>query len=174
MVCVNLYTEFKDYISDRGSLRSLTAYKELFQTLSTTSLNELYDFSAQAIEYEIAINNAKLSLETENIKLFLAAKGEFGEKLYEHIYAPAIKEKYDILNKIAQGSLNQEQADALKTNHLIIELENRIYNHCIEIKTIITPDDKKDFICYSEDLQVIDHLIIGENNTLESVENLYE
>ncbi len=158
-------------MSDAGRIKSITAYKNSFQALSETPLQKLYDFASLSVKYSNSINNVKHNMETENIKKFLSTKGEFGQKLYDYIYAPVIKEKYDLLNKIAQSTLTEEQADTLRTKHLTIELEGRSYDHCIEKDVSYKT---KDFYCYNDEMQVIDHIVIGADNIVREVFSLYE
>ncbi len=161
----NLYTRVMEYMSDVGHLKSRTAYKDVFKFLSNSPVKYLYDFSSLAIKYEIDVNNFKLSKELEHAKLRLDSREEFGQKLYEHIFAPVIQAQYDLLNKVAKGELTQEVADILMPKHLVIALEGRAYDHCV------TKDSDNVYYCYNDNLKVIDKVVIGENTI--DVDSLY-
>jgi len=68
-------------------LRSTMAYKGLAKTLSESPLQQIYDFASTARGYEVELNNIALVAEKKALKSKLVEeKGEFGQKLYDHIW----------------------------------------------------------------------------------------
>ena len=106
-------------------------------------------------EYDIAISK----IQKENIERYLLEQGEFGERLNEHLYR-----------------LFQTKEDEVAPKHAIIELEDKSYNHCIEFKAAMDVDNNTHYNCYSDELKLIDRVIIGENEdviNVISVNNIY-
>ena len=168
----NAYSFYQEYGSIGFELRSATAYKDITQALLNSPFQQVYDFTSAMQEYVVKVNNINLSLEKEAIKSQLEMQGEFGQKLYNYIYAPALEEKYDLLSKILQGILTEEQAEA----YIKITLEEQIYEHCMEIKSIESNGNQeefnKEYYCYNEDQQILDHIMIGENREVEVIARL--
>ena len=128
----SLYNEFnhKDF-----KLNSNIAYQNIAEKLSTTYLQNLYDFTSKAKEYE-----------KEAYKIKLEEKGEFGQRLYEYIYSRVIDEKYDLQTN-------------LKAKH--IKVLN--YDHCMEVIELKEEDLSDHYYCYNEEQQILDHIItVGE------------
>ena len=150
----NLYTSLNDYINDKDSLKSTKAYEELYQNLSETPIEFINDFaSKKAQECDIAISK----IEQENIEVYLTNKGDFGKKLYEHIYLL---------------SLSKEAKDGSTLKHAVIKLsEDRAYDHCIEVKAVIDYHNTH-YNCYNKALEVIDRVVIGEDDTLTSASTI--
>ena len=134
----------------------------------------IYDFSAVSKAYEIKINNINLNREKAHIKQQLEGKGEFGHKLYDYVYSLLLEEKYDLLNKVIQGTLTQKEAKVLKDKHVQIIFEDINYEHCVEIKDIQENghSDNIHYYCYNEEQQIIDHVVIGENSYFEKIGTL--
>ena len=154
----NAYSFYQEYYEKKSGLKSITAYKNLFETLSNFPLQYAYDFIRKAKESEVKLNNIKLELDKTYIKEQLEEKGEFGRKLYEYIYVPMLEEKYELLNKIIRGILTEEEANQLKAKHIQI-LD---YDHCMEIVRL-REDQSDHYYCYNEEQQILDHMtIIGE------------
>ncbi len=174
----NMYSLYTDYNKIDSELKSINAYKDFFKLLSNSPLQLMYDFSATTKEYEIKISNIYYNKEKSYIKQQLEAKGEFGHKLYNYIYAPSLEEKYDLLNKVMEGSLTKEQAESLETKHIKITSENQNYEMCREIKGIQdlinnNYSDSKYYYCYNEEQQILDQIVIGESREdIEIIERL--
>ena len=172
----NAYAFYQEYGSIGLELRSATAYKDITQALSNSLLQQVHDFRATFKEYAVKINNINLDLEKSTVKTQLEAKGEFGQKLYDYIYVPALEEKYDLLNKVIEGGLTEEQAETMKAKHIKITLEGQIYEHCMEIKNIEGNGNQEvfneEYYCYNEDQQILDHVMIEENREVEVVARL--
>gem|GEM_PF-6062188 len=166
-----LYNSLENFFSDEGHISSMTAYKNIYTSLAKIIPSYIYDFNAQAIESDISINNAKLAIETKNVEIYLeTTNGDFGKKLFKHIYSNVIKEKYELLNKVICGELTLEEADNAKAKHLIIEVEARAYDHCIEVKDNFHDENKNYYHCYDTKNELLERVITGENNTIEKVE----
>ncbi len=153
---LNAYSFYNEFNQKDFKLNSNIAYQNLAEKLSTTSLQNLYDFSSMAKEYEKAI-----------FKLKLAEKGEFGQKLYKYIYSQIIEEKYELLNKIAQGILTKKEESIIKTKQ--VQLLN--YDHCIEF-VAHKEDMFEHYYCANETEQIIDQVTIGENNEIWLIKNI--
>jgi uncharacterized protein YehS (DUF1456 family) len=153
-----LYNEFnqKDF-----KLNSNIAYQNLVEALSTTFLQNFYDFIQKAKECEKTAFKVKLE-----------EKGEFGQKLYEYIYAPVLEEKYVLLNLVVNGELTEEQAKSLKAKHVKISLESQIYQHCTEIRNVENDRDAEQYYCYNEEQQILDHIAITGDGVIEIMERL--
>ena len=155
-------------INDSGYIQLMEAYKDVLQFMSNTPLQMLYDFNPSIVQYKTKIISAKFDSEAIRIKQFLDTSGEFGAKLYKHVFSSIMLEEEDMLDKIIQGKITLEQGEAQRTKHLVVELENRSYDHCIEMKGF----ENKVFTCYNQQEQFIDRIVIGENNKLLEVTDL--
>ena len=163
----NTYSFYQGYGSLEFHLRSAISYKDFIQVLANSPLQQIYDFTAFSKEYAVKVNKINLNIEKTAIKTQLEAKGEFGCKLYDYIYAPSLEKKYTLLNKVIEGSLMKEQAESLKTKHIKIILENQAYEYCMEIKDIGVISDgnanEDHYYCYNDAQQILDHVVIGES-----------
>ena len=163
----NAYSFYQEYYEKNFGLKSITVYKNLFESLSNSPLQYTYDFISKAKEYEIKLNNIKLEQEKTYIKERLEEKGEFGQKLYEYIYSPIIKEKYKLQNKIVQGILTGDEANNLKAKYIQI----MDYDYCMEV--ISLKEDKFDhYYCYNEEQQILDHIMIIGEAYVEKISSL--
>jgi hypothetical protein len=162
-----------NFTSDQGNINSMVAYKNLCHGLSEIVPKSLYDFTTKAIDLELSINKAKSNIEVENAEKYLIeTKGIFGQKLHEHIYKKIIIEKYEILNKVLSGKITQEEADNLKTNHVIIKQENMAEYQCIEFKNLASKhNNDREYYCHND--KVIDNVLIGENNIIKDIITIY-
>ncbi len=183
----NLYSFYQEYGSIEVSLRSATAYKDLTQMLSYSSLQYVYDFASATKEYEVQINNIKLVLEKAAIKTQLEAQGEFGKKLYDYIYGPLLEEKYALLNQALQGIITEDEIETLKAKHITITSDEQIYEHCMEIRNIeaninsssqsnrdngeSSNADVEHYYCYNDKHKMLGHVLIGDNH-FEVIESL--
>lgn len=131
---LNAHSFYYEFNQKDFTLSSNMAYQALAEKLSTTYLQNFYDFTSKAKEYEKSA-----------CKIRLEEKGEFGQKLYEHIYSRVIEEKYDLQNN-------------LRAKHIkVID-----YDHCMEILEL-KEEDSDHYYCYNEELQILDHImIVGE------------
>ncbi len=163
----NAYSSYQEYYEGHFGLRSILAYKTLFDALSNSPLQYVYDFNQKTKEYEIKFNSVKLESEKTHAKKQLEEKGEFGQKLYEYIYSRVIEEKYDLLNKLTRGILNQEDTEDLKAKHIKV----MDYDHCIEIVEL-KEGQSDHYYCYCEEQQVLDHIIIIGNTYVEKIDSL--
>ena len=168
----NFYTGLNNFMNDQGSINSMVAYKEICQTLSTILPESVYNFANKAADYKTSINHAKMEVEKANLENFIDHENDFTAKLKKYIYTPLIEKKHELLDQVAQGKITQEQAENYETKHFVIELEYRSYDHCIEIKDDLYVEEKNYYHCYINDTQIIEQVIIGENNNLESVKAL--
>lgn len=163
----NTYSFYQEYSSVEFYLRSATAYKDLMEVLANSPLQQIYDFASFSKEYAVKVNKINLNIEKTSIKAQLEIKGEFGHKIYDYIYAPSIEEKYDLLNKVIEGSLTKEQAESLKTKHIRITLEDPAYEYCMEIKDIEVISDsntnEEHYYCYNDAQQILGHVVIEES-----------
>ncbi|MCT4635303.1 MAG: tetratricopeptide repeat protein [Rickettsiales bacterium] len=171
----NLYSFYQEYGSVKFELKSTTAYKDITKVVSSSPLQQIYDFAVTSKQYQIKINNINLDLEKTAIKTQLEAKGDFGKKLYEYVYSPILDVKYDLLNKIILGELTEEQFESLRAKHIKITIDNQAYDHCIEINSIKefsyagnSATNRESYYCYNEEQQILDHILVGKN--LEYVE----
>ena len=155
-------------------LRSTTAYKDLFSTLSQTPLQRLYDFTVHTKKYELQVNDMLFEREKLAVQIQLAEKGKFGQKIFDYIYLPALTEKYSLLNDIIRGTLTTEEAETLKTRHISITSYNRNYDHCMEIKNVdnMPSTDVKRYYCYNDEQQLFEQVLVGNDNQLEVLEHL--
>jgi hypothetical protein len=164
----NAYSFYQEYYEENFGLRSITAYKNFFETLSYSPLQYTYDFLKKAKEYEVKFNNINLEIQKTYIREQLEGKGEFGQKLYEYIYSRVIEEKYDLENKILQGILTQEEADSLTVKH--IKLLN--YYHCMEVIELKEKDLSDHYYCYNVERQILDHIVITGETNIEKISSL--
>ena len=170
----NAYSLYSEYNAENHGLKSAVAYKALFETLSNSPIQKVYDFVYVSKKYEVKINNMNLGTEQFQIKQQLETKGEFSQKLYKYIYTTMLEEKYTLLNKVVQGSITQEEAEILKAKHIKITFENVVYDHCMEIKRVEEDVhiDTEHYYCYNTEQQILDHIMIGENNDIEKIGSL--
>ena len=167
----NAYSFYQEYYEENSGLRSITAYKNLYHILSNSSLQSIYDFAFTYKKYALKLINIQLEKEKTGFKQLSEAKGEFGEKLYDYIYAPMLEAKYDLLNKIIQGDLTATGAEALEAKHLQLTMANQSYDHCMEIRDL--KEEKSDhYYCYNEEQQILDHIIIIGNTYVEKIDSL--
>lgn len=139
--------------------------------LSGMAISSFSNFYTFVDHYSNKLNSKDLkAIEETQINEFTNNMGEFGQKLKTHIYLPLLDEKYDLISRVEQGKITQQEADNLRTKHFVIELENRLYDHCIEVKSSFFDENKDYYHCYISDKEIIDRVIIGENNTIERVE----
>ena len=146
-----IYNEFnqKDFY-----LNSKLAHRNLAEILSTTPLQHVYDFLSKAKEYE-----------KEIYKLQLEEKGEFGQKLYEYIYFPIIEEKYEILNKLKQGVITEEESKQIKSKNIQVIH----YDFCKEVLELKKEEKTDHYYCYDEEQQTLDHIIIIGEGYIEKI-----
>ncbi len=140
---LNAHSFYYEFNQKDFTLSSNLAYQNIAEKLSTTYLQNFYDFTSIAKEYEKAA-----------YKLKLEEKGEFGQKLYEYIYSRAIEEKYDLQNN-------------LKSKHIKL-ME---YDHCMEIVEL-KEKESDHYYCYNEEQQILDHIIIIGNSYVEKIGSL--
>ncbi|MCT4635315.1 MAG: ATP-binding protein [Rickettsiales bacterium] len=153
-VITNAYSLYSEYGTVEWQLKSAVAYKGLYEVFANSPLQHTYDFASNAKWYEIEANTIKLEIEKAQIKKHLEAKGEFGEKLYENIYAHILEAKYS----------------NLEINHIALTIGEQYYEHCISIASVDSNDDH--YNCYSEELEILDHVIIGEDGIVLNIEKL--
>jgi hypothetical protein len=168
----NARSLYSEYGTVEWQLKSAVAYKGLYEILANSPLQHTYDFTSNAKQHEIKANSIKLEVEKSQIKQHLEAKGEFGNKLYDYIHAPTLEEKYNLLNKIISGELTEAQAAALKTKHIAMTIGIQHYEHCIEVKNNMTIVTAEEYYCYNENQQILDHVLVGDNGIVESIERL--
>jgi hypothetical protein len=168
----NAYSFYLERNDVESMLRSTIAYKDLTKTLSESPLQQLYDFASITKGYEVQINKIHLAMEKAAIKTQLEEKGEFGRKLYEYIYEASVEEKYDLLNKVLQGSITGEEAEAIKAKHIKIISDDQSYEHCMEVSNTDADTNGEHYYCYNEEQEVLNHILIGDNNYIEIIENL--
>jgi hypothetical protein len=162
----NFYTTLNDYKNDAEDIDSITSYKELYKIIPES----IFNTTEKMQEFDASIHHNNKIIEKDNLKKFIETQGDFGAKLAKHIYLPIIEEKYELLNQVSQRKITQEEADQLQTKHFVIELENRLYDHCIEVKNEFYDPNKDYYHCYILDKEILDRVIIGQNNTVEKVE----
>lgn len=167
-VITNAYSLYQEYNSIEWQLKSGIAYKDASEFLTNSPLQQIYDFAASSKYYKIKINAISLEIEKDQIKQHLEIKGEFGNKLYDYIYIPMLEEKYTLLNKIINGELTKEQAEASKAQHVSITIENQYYQHCIEIVKL-KDNEIEHYYCYNEEQQILDHVLIGKSKVYAEV-----
>jgi hypothetical protein len=141
----NGYSFYNEFNQNDFKLNSNIAYKNLAEALSTTYLQNFYDFVSKAKEYEKTAYKIKLE-----------EKGEFGQKLYKYIYSRVIEEKYELLNKVSHGILTEEESVSIKAKHVQV----LSYNHCMEIIELKEEDQIDHYYCYNEEQQILDHVVI--------------
>ncbi len=169
-------------------LRSTMAYRDLAQALSKSPLQQLYDFTKIAKEYEVELNNIVLVAEKEALKIKLVEEnGDFGQKLYDYIYGSLLEEKYSLLNQVLQGVITEDETKSLKAKHIKITLDEQSYEHCMEIRNIEaninsssqsnrdngedSNADVEHYYCYDDKHKMLDHVLIGDNH-FEVIERL--
>ena len=162
----NFWSLVSDFMSPDATLRSTTAYRDLTEFLSRSPLQKIYSFDKLASGYGIQVNNmlcdrAKLDKKSQLEK----DHGEFGNKLFEHIYNSSIEEECSLLNKITNADITEQQADSLRAKHITITLGGeQLYEHCMEIK-----DDSMasaQYYCSNMAGQVLDRITISENKLI--------
>jgi hypothetical protein len=186
---VNLQSFYKECTSIKFALKSATAYKYLAEVLSESPLQLVYDFATTTKEYQVQINNLNLIIEKAVIKTMLEEKEEFGQKLYDSIYAPFLEEKYNLMNKMLQSSLRSETAESMKAKHLTITTSDQSYMHCLEIKNTEDHHNSGDnrnhyknhysnthtttahYYCYNAEQQVLERVILGKDNEIIVIEH---
>ena len=94
--------------------------------------------------------------------------------MLDYIYLPTLFEKYALLNNIILDTLTIEEAQALSSSHISIASSDRNYDHCIEIKTIGDGNgtDPKQYYCYNDKQQLLDHVLVGKDNHIQILEGL--
>jgi hypothetical protein len=165
----NAYSFYLERNDVESMLRSTIAYKDLTKTLSESPLQQLYDFASITKGYEVQINKIHLAMEKAAIKTQLEEKGEFGRKLYEYIYEASVEEKYDLLNKVLQGSITGEEAEAIKAKHIKIISDDQSYEHCMEVSNTDADTNGEHYYCYNEEQEVLNHILIGDNNYIQII-----
>lgn len=156
-VIINGYSLYNEFNQKDFYLNSNMAYQSLAQTLSTTTLQNFYDFSSKAKESEKSAHKIKLE-----------EKGEFGQKLYEYIYFPMIEEKYNLQDRIAQGILTVEETNELKAKHI----KTLDYDHCMEVVALKEDDQQDHYYCYNEKQEILDHIVIIGETYIEKISSL--
>lgn len=149
----NTYSLYKEYNTVEWQLKSAMAYKNLYETLVNSKLQQVYDFASDAKRYETKINDINFDIEKAQIKQQLEEKGEFGNKLYEHIYIPTLEGKYGLL----------------QAKHVVLTIGEQYYEHCI---SIVSENDNEPYNCYNMDQEVVDRVVIGEDGIVQSTEKL--
>ncbi|MEI6187916.1 MAG: hypothetical protein WCP46_05385, partial [Alphaproteobacteria bacterium] len=190
----NAYSFYLERTSDVESiLRSIIAYRDLAKTFSESPLQQLYDFTKITKGYEVELNNITLAAEKKALKSKLVEeKGEFGQKLYDHIYESLLEEKYNLLNQVLQGIITEEEKETLKAKHVTISSGEQNYEHCMEIKDAVNNNendsassssksrsnknskastgdennnaDIKHYYCYNDEKKLLDYVLIGDNH----------
>jgi hypothetical protein len=168
----NAYSLYSEYGTVEWQLKSAIAYKDLYEVFANSPLQYTYDFASNAKQYEIKANTIKLEMEKAQIKQHLEAKGEFGDKLYDYIYSPMLEEKYSLLNKIISGELTEEQAATLKAKHISMTIGEQHYEHCMEVKNDVMVITTEEYYCYNENQQILDHIILGQEGAVLTIEKL--
>lgn len=170
-VITNAYSFYQEYHEENFELNSIRVYRNLYHFLSDSSLQSVYDFTSTYKKYALKLNNLQLKKDKTYFKHLSEAKGEFGKKLYDYVYAPMIESKYDLLNKIIQDDLTAEAADALKARHLQLTMANQNYDHCMEIVEL-KEEDSEHYYCYNEEQQILDHIVIIGEACIEKISSL--
>ncbi|MCT4635268.1 MAG: NACHT domain-containing protein [Rickettsiales bacterium] len=156
----NAYSFYLDYNSKKSELKSAIAYRDITKTLSIWPLQQFYDFAKVSKEYEIKINNINLEQEKLQTQQQLKKeKGEFGQKLYEHIYSRVIDEKYDLQNN--------KNSERFKTKHIKV-ME---YDHCVEVVEF-KEEELEHYYCYNKEQEMLDHIIIIGNTYVNKIDSL--
>jgi len=172
-VMINSHSFYQEYMSEENELKSAVAYRDLFKLISESLLQHIYDFDDSVRSYDIRINNLMAFFEKAVIKAQLEEKGEFGQKLYEYIYAPSIEEKYVLANKILQGELTEIEAEGLKAKHITLTLGEQSYEHCVESNNSGNSNkDVEHYYCYNDGAEVLDHITIRNDGNVEVIEHL--
>ena len=170
----NAYSFYQEYNSVEWHLKSVIANKGMSEFLASSPLQQIYDFAVSSKNYEIKVNAISLEIEKAQINQQLEAQGEFGAKLYNYIYMPMLEEKYTLLNKVTNKELAKEQTEVLEAKHVAITIEERSYEHCMEVIKLKDEEiGEEHYYCYNEEQQILDHVLIGENGKyIEILERL--
>ena len=171
----NLYDFYQNYNSQEFEVKSLEAYKDLTMSLSNSFVGYCYDLKPAVKAYELRINDAKLTIEKEVLANKLSEKGEFGQKLYEHIYSKMLEEKYELLNQLIEETITTKEAEALKMKNIILSIEGQEYDDCISINeknNDISTEYGEHYYCYNDDDQILDHIILGADRMVGMIERL--
>ena len=168
----NAYSLYQEYYEEDFGLKSIAAYKNIFETLSNSPFQLVYDFKSISKNYAIKLNDINYEKEKTHFKQQSEAKGEFGKKLYDYIHAPQLGEKYGLLNKILQDDLTLEETEALKSKYIQLTTANQSYDYCMEIKGIQEAEDHDHYYCYNEEQQILDHIVIIGEAVLEKISSL--
>jgi hypothetical protein len=170
----NAYKLYRDLTQPEAGLKSSIAYKDLTKTLSNSALQKLYDFAASSKKYEL--QQMGYELELTRVAL-LKEQGEFGQKLYDYVYAPKIEERYHLSNQVSLSIITEEEAKALVARQHVMVNSN--YTHCLEInyeeieniksyshrKTDIDGAYLEHYYCYNNANKILDHVTIAGNTT---------
>jgi hypothetical protein len=167
----NVHSFFLEMINiDDTTLKSCSAYKGLVESLATSPLRSLYDFQDGINGYDLQINDILFKKEKLAIEARLQDQGEFGQKLFDNIYLPALTARYDILNNAITGTIT-EKAEASKFKPLARLDGLRSYDQCIETKVVLPSEEGAErYYCYNVERQVIDHIAVVGDNDLEVLE----
>jgi preprotein translocase subunit SecA len=167
----NAYS-FMQEDSIEAKLKSAGAYQDLAQAFAASSLQHVYDFKTKAQEYQLQLNNLMLTIEKSSVQKQLQAQGEFGQKLYDYIYAPALDEKYDLLNRVAQGEVTAEEAENLKAKEFELSFIDQPNKHCRQFHSANDNIPGEHYYCFNQDEQTIEHIVVSGDQRFEVVELL--
>jgi hypothetical protein len=161
----NLYSFYNGYDSEDSKLKTATAYKEVLEFLGETPFKWLYDFSSIIKSYQVKINNLSLIKEKQFYEGKLREeKGELGEKLYIYVYKSLIEEKYDLLNRVIQGEITEEEVENLRLKQIKITVGSKVYDNCVEVRNINQfKNNKEDYRCYNEDQGHVEYVSISDS-----------
>jgi hypothetical protein len=166
----NIYSFASELVNiDDTTLKSYRAYKGLVEILAVSPLQLLYDFNSFINEYNLQINAILLRKEKLAIEAQLQEQGEFGQKLLDYIYLPALTAKYDLLNNAIIGTITEEKKAEVSKFKPAYSLHS--YDHCIETNVALSSEEGTErYYCYNVERQVIDHILIVGDNDLEVLE----
>ena len=159
----NVYSFF--YSSEANSptreLHSYVAYKDFSKWLAEKTGFQAFENKTK--EYELKINDIKAEIEHHATETnLLSEQGEFGAKIYQHIYAPVITAKHDLQQSVIEGLIPQEAADqALNTQ--LVSIKDTSYNLC-------RSETDQDYYCSHKEQEIHHIKIVG--STLQVIEIL--
>ena len=142
-------------------VHSYVAYKDFSKWLAEKP--GFQAFESKTKEYELKINDIQAEIEHHATETnLLSEQGEFGAKIYQHIYAPVITAKHDLQQSVIEGLIPQEAADQT-LNTQLVSIKDTSYNLC-------SSETDQDYYCSHKEQEIHHVKIVG--STLQVIEIL--
>jgi tetratricopeptide (TPR) repeat protein len=169
----NAYSFAMEFSSEAGTFRSAIAYKDLSEWFASSPLQYLYDFETKAKEYKLKVNDLFFDKKKTIVEAQMKAHGEFGQKVFDHIYLPQLLEKYALLNGVIRGELTKEEAQDLESKPIAISYSALGYDHCVRAEGSTRLEEAEEhYYCYTMAEQILDHVVLTGSFGLKVLESL--